>query len=92
LVISKSGFDISMAGELPAVPASQDSCSAPHGGPSAAQLMQGYFARANAHAEPVGSRFFFTNTSGTIFQKPFSGGPFADTNITGPPATGLPLQ
>ena len=92
VIVSKSGFDLTMGGRRPEPPATEDSCSQPQGGPAANELVDGYYARANSHAEPVGSRFFFTNTSGTIYYKPYAAGPFADINVTGPPAAATPVQ
>jgi prepilin-type N-terminal cleavage/methylation domain-containing protein len=80
--VVKSGYTITMSGT--AAGGGAPSCN---GG----ALATGYYATA----DPVvhmssGSRFFWSNSSGTIYQDPTAA--IADTNETGPPAAGTPIQ
>jgi type II secretory pathway pseudopilin PulG len=82
--VYKSGYEIAMAGEPPSRVPDRDACSHDHGGPAAADLLFGYFATATAENQASGSRDFWTNTAGTLFEKPRAGG-FASTNVMGEP-------
>jgi type IV pilus assembly protein PilA len=67
--VVKSGYTILLAGGSDGVPGTVDSCSAAtNGGPLAAALISSYVA----YGDPVtpdasGTRYFFTNTLGTIY-------------------------
>ena len=82
VTVIKSGYDITMVGSAAAgAPAS---CN---GG----AVANGYYATANPQAFLTsGSRYFWSNASGSIYQDPAAA--IADTNETGPPATGTPIQ
>jgi prepilin-type N-terminal cleavage/methylation domain-containing protein len=81
-VIVKSGYTFSMAGTAAAgAPAS---CN---GG----AVATGYYANADPVVHlSTGSRYFWSNSSGSIYQDPTA--TIADTNESGPPATGTPIQ
>lgn len=83
--VVKSGYAIALAGERPDSPPSDGSCSESNGGPSASDLLAGYFATAVAQGSFDGSRDFWTNTSGSLFEKPQASPPFTSTNIVGGP-------
>jgi prepilin-type N-terminal cleavage/methylation domain-containing protein len=81
--VVKSGYSITMGGTA-AGGGGAPSCN---GG----ALATGYYATA----DPVvhmssGTRFFWSNSSGTIYQDLSAA--IADTNETGPPASGTPIQ
>jgi prepilin-type N-terminal cleavage/methylation domain-containing protein len=82
VTVSKSGYDVTMAGTAAAgAPAS---CN---GG----ALATGYYATAEPQAYlSTGSRYFWSNASGSIYQDPLA--PIVDTNESGPPSTGTPIQ
>ena len=66
--VVKSGYTILLAAGTDGVAGTVDSCSLANGGPAAAALFSSYVA----HGDPVtpdatGTRFFFTNTLGTIY-------------------------
>lgn len=82
--VRKSGYEITLAGERPANPPADDACSRPNGGPAASELLEGYFATASAEGSFAGSRDFWTNTSGSLFQKPRAD-TFISTNVVGAP-------
>ena len=84
---AKSGFTISMAGT--AAPATTPiNCQ---GNSGATGMTSGYYATAAPQSASTGSRNFFTNTSGTVFQKP-QATTFTEVNEVGAPAAGTPLQ
>ena len=84
----KSGFTIDMAGT--AAPASTPiNCQGDSG---ATNMVSGFYATATANSASTGARSFFTNTSGTVYQKPEDGAVFASTVEVGKPATGTPIQ
>jgi prepilin-type N-terminal cleavage/methylation domain-containing protein len=64
--VGKSGYDIAMVAPAAVPPATVDSCNAMG---NAATLAAGYYANANpASLGSTGTRFFWTNTLGTVFQ------------------------
>src|SRR5688572_30511855 len=64
--VGKSGYDIIMTAPAAVPPATVDSCNAMG---NAATLAAGYYANANpASLGSTGTRFFWTNTLGTVFQ------------------------
>ncbi len=84
----KSGYTIDMAGT--AAPATTPiNCQ---GDAGATNMVSGFYATATAQSASTGSRSFFTNTSGTVYQKPEDGTAFTDVNEVGAPATGTPIQ
>ena len=89
--VVKSGYTVDM-GAGSGVQATINSCSAPDGGPAAALLFDSYIARAEpVTAGSTGTRFFFTNTLGTIYTDIVTivAGTVAGTDT---PANGAPLQ
>ena len=65
--VGKSGYDIAMTAPAAAPPATVDACNMAMG--TAGTLAAGYFATANpASLGSTGTRFFWTNTLGTVFQ------------------------
>lgn len=90
--VVKSGYFIDMA-EGTDVAATLDSCSVDNGGPAAADLRASYIASAiPVTANSTGTRFFFTNTLGTIYTDIVEIEPAADNAGTVPPGNGTPLQ
>jgi prepilin-type N-terminal cleavage/methylation domain-containing protein len=80
--ITKSAYDITLAGT--AAVGAPPSCN---GG----AVVNGYYATGNPQVLGTsGNRYFWTNTSGTIYQDPAA--PIADVVETGPPAAGTPIQ
>ncbi len=84
---TKSGYVVFMAGLAPAAAASLDACN----GVVAADLDGSYWANAapTAHLS-TGTRFFWTNTLGTIFQDPLV--IINEADGAGLPANGVALQ
>ena len=70
--ISKSGFTVQMSGLVPAPVTSPDSCQ---GEAAGATQVTGYTATAAANSASTGSRDFWTNTSGTVYEAPTAGAP-----------------
>jgi prepilin-type N-terminal cleavage/methylation domain-containing protein len=62
--ISKSGFDVTMAGPTAAPATTATNCQ---GYAAGANLVTGYWATATAQSLSTGSRDFWTNTSGTVY-------------------------
>ena len=80
--VTKSGYDVTMAGAAAA--AAPASCNA-------GALVGGYYATANPQTLGTsGTRYFWTNTSGTIYQDLAAA--IADVNEVGAPAAGTPIQ
>jgi prepilin-type N-terminal cleavage/methylation domain-containing protein len=81
-VVVKSGYTFTMAGTAAA------------GAPAACNggaVANGYYATADPVTHfSTGTRYFWSNASGSIYQDPAAA--IADTNETGPPATGTPIQ
>ena len=89
--VIKSGYTVTMAAGS-AVQATINSCSEPDGGPAAALLFDSYVASADpVTAGSTGTRFFFTNTLGTIYTDILTITP-GTVPGTDTPANGLPLQ
>jgi prepilin-type N-terminal cleavage/methylation domain-containing protein len=62
---SKSGYGITMVGTNPTTPAINDACN----GVAAGTLDGGYYGNANpTSAGSTGTRYFWTNTLGTVYQ------------------------
>lgn len=85
--LTKSGYTIDMTGEDPTSAATLDACNLVDAG----DLSGSYFASAVPTSEgSTGTRFFWTNTLGTIYTNT------EDTWTAGdgvtPPTTGAPLQ
>ena len=88
--VTKSGYTVAMTGPAAVPPATLDSCNAPAA--NAASLASGYYASANPLTlGSTGTRFFWTNTLGTIYASPTTA--IADTVINAAPAAGpTPIQ
>jgi len=84
IAITKSGFTITMAG-TPAPATTPMNCQGYLGG---ANQAAGYHATATALDASTGGRSFWTNASGTVYQKPEDGSPFMNINDFGPPDAG----
>jgi type IV pilus assembly protein PilA len=82
---TKSGYGITMTGVAPTAAATLDACNTVAGGPAAAALSGSYWSDATpTSVGSTGTRYFFTNTLGTIYT--------SNTTIAAPtPAgTGIP--
>jgi type IV pilus assembly protein PilA len=87
--VNKSGFVVTMAGSGAAPAGMALPCNAT----DLSGLVAGYYATATAQSPATGSRAFWMNTSGTIYQKTDAPDTaFTDTNVTGAPAAGTPIQ
>lgn len=86
-VSTKSGYVIGMTGLPPVNAATLDACN----GVLAAVLSGSYWSNAvpTAH-QSTGTRFFWTNTLGTIYQDPVA--IINEADGIGMPANGVPLQ
>ena len=79
---SKSGYGITMAGTAAAAPAVNVTCN----GVAVGAQMGGYHANANPTSPgSTGTRYFWTNTLGTVYQDTATA--IAHANGTTPPAT-----
>jgi prepilin-type N-terminal cleavage/methylation domain-containing protein len=88
--VDKSGYTVDMQNDPASSNPTLDSCSQPNGGPAAAALWSAYYASANPITpNSTGTRFFWTNTLGTIYTDIAA---IADTAGNAPPATGTVLQ
>ncbi len=84
--ITKSGYEITMAGEAPATAATIAPCNG-----VVADLGAGYYAYADpANEGSTGTRYFWTNTLGTIYT--FATTLSGETVVDAAPATGTVLQ
>jgi len=84
---TKSGYTVAMTGVAPAAAASTDACNLV----VAANLSGSYYASADPTSPgSTGTRYFWTNTLGTIYTHTASLA--ADTASTTAPAAGSPLQ
>jgi type IV pilus assembly protein PilA len=81
-IVPKSGYLVSMAGT--AAPTSTLSCN----GIAAAASTSGYNGNADPQSASTGTRFFGTNTTGTIYQ----GAVLLVMTDTAPPAGATPIQ
>lgn len=82
--VRKNGYTFSVGGDRPEGGHGVDACSHTKGGPAASELLAGYYATAVSGSFVDGSRDFWTNTGGALFEKP-RGGSFASTNVIGWP-------
>lgn len=82
--VVKNGYELVVDGDRPDVPAPGDPCNRENGGPEASELLEGYFATATTRGGFVGSRNFWTNTTGGFFEKP-QNTPFVSQNTIGGP-------
>src|SRR5215472_14793204 len=78
--VTKSGYTVSMTGTS----ATGTACN------GATALSSGYRAWADPVSSSTGTRFFFTNTTGTIWQASSSMG--ASGSDSGSPSSGTPIQ
>ena len=88
LTAEKSGYTLSMAEGTDALAATRDGCN-PSG--VAAELFSSYYASNQPLSGSSGSRWYWTNTLGTIYVSSadiFDG----ETVGTAPPSVGAPLQ
>jgi prepilin-type N-terminal cleavage/methylation domain-containing protein len=87
---TKSGFAIFMLGTNPTTPATLNACN----GTAAGVLDGGYYAKANPTSfGSTGSRYFWTNTLGTVYADPGAEITLASgTDVAGIQATAAPLQ
>jgi type IV pilus assembly protein PilA len=85
--VTKSGYNVGMTGVAPAVAATTAPCNG-----AVALLASGYYATADpTNPGATGTRYFWTNTLGTIFFD--NAGPIASTATNaGPGGTALPIQ
>ena len=66
--VEKSGYTIQLTAGTDGTAASADSCSVADGGPAAADLISSYYANADPITPgSTGTRYFWTNTLGTIY-------------------------
>jgi len=64
--VEKSGYSIDM-NEGDGLAATRPSCSEPNGGPDETALFSGFVASASPTSAATGTRYFWTNTLGTIY-------------------------
>ena len=85
--VTKSGYTVVMVGPVAAPPATLNSCN----GAAAGTLASGYYGTADPlTAGSTGTRFFWTNTLGTIYTNTAA---IADTVTNAAPAAGpVPIQ
>ena len=88
VTIEKSGYQLAMAEGSEAINAVMDGCN-PSG--IAANLFSSYYASNQPLTPLTGSRWFWTNSLGTIYESPLDD---FDAEYVGnaPPTVGLPLQ
>jgi prepilin-type N-terminal cleavage/methylation domain-containing protein len=86
--ITKTGYSIAMAQGTEAIPATLNGCNASG---VAASLFSSYYATANPSSlNSTGTRYFWANTLGTIYQH--STAPIASTLGNVMPGSGSPIQ
>jgi len=86
--VSKSGYSVTMAAGTEAIAATRDACN-PLG--VAADLSSSYYAKADpATFNTTGTRYFWTNSLGAIFQDTTT--TFVSTVGNAPPSTGTALR
>ncbi len=91
--VVKSGYEIEMNAGSDGDAGTQDSCSEPDGGPAAADLISSYYAFADpVTPDSTGTRYFYTNTLGTIYFDSASLSAEDAGNQAPAVATGGPLQ
>ena len=89
ITVEKSGYRLEMAQGTEAISALTDGCN-PSG--TKANLFSSYYASNQPlYAGVSGSRWFWTNTLGTIFESPTDAFDAEDVG-NAPPSVGLPLQ
>ena len=98
-VVAKSGFNITMglgAGAAIAPASTPVSCQGDMGG---ANQITGFYSTATSQSLSTGSRDFFSNTSGTVYEAPTAGtgtNTITSTEAIGAPSglpmTGQPIQ
>jgi type IV pilus assembly protein PilA len=88
--VTKSGYSIAMVAPAASPTAANDGCNTT----AAATLAGGYYANANPQTPgSTGTRYFWTNTLGTVFQD--TAGPIAWPQVNTAPATNsslIPIQ
>jgi prepilin-type N-terminal cleavage/methylation domain-containing protein len=85
--VQKSGYNVNMAKGSDSAAATMNSCSQPNGGPAAAALFSSYYATAAPVTQnSTGTRYFWTNTLGTIYTS--STAAITDTVGNSAPAAG----
>jgi type IV pilus assembly protein PilA len=83
----KSGYTVTMTGVVAAPPATNDACN----GAGAGTLAGGYHSSADpTSAGSTGTRFFWTNTLGTVYQHTATMSAQVVTNAA--PTLGTPIQ
>jgi type IV pilus assembly protein PilA len=94
--VAKSGFNVDMTGAVPAPATTPTNCQ---GAAAGANQVTGYYGIATAQSTSTGSRDFWTNTSGTVYQAPTAGtgaNVYTVVNEVGAPTTlptgGAPIQ
>ena len=66
--VNKSGYTVDMEAGTDSAVSTVDSCSKPNGGPAAGSTVSSYYAKADpVTANSTGTRYFWTNTLGTIY-------------------------
>ena len=86
---TKSGYTVTMTGVVANPAATVDACNGAAG--SAAALASGFHASADpTSAGSTGTRFFWTNTLGTVYQHTATLSAQVVTNVA--PALGTPIQ
>ena len=86
--VAKTGYDLTMAQGTEAFVSTMDGCN-PLG--TAGSLYSSYYAKADPQTlNSTGTRWFWANTLGTVFQS--TAGTFVSTVGNTPPGFGTPLQ
>jgi type IV pilus assembly protein PilA len=88
--VEKSGFNVTVAPGTDGNAAQNDACNTV----AAADLISAYYATADpVTPNATGTRFFWTNTLGTIYQQTVADGAIGhQEGTTTPPAPALPIQ
>ncbi len=88
--VTKSGYRISMEGTPATAGANDPACNLV----PAAELQGGFYANANpTSAGSTGTRYFWTNTLGTVYQQTATQGAIAHADgTTAPAAPAIPIQ
>ena len=88
ITIAKTGYNLEMRQGTEAFAGTMDGCN-PLG--TAASLFSSYYAKADPQSpNNTGTRWFWANTLGTVFQS--TAGSFVSTIGNAPPGAGTPLQ
>ena len=88
LIVQKSGYELAMAEGSDAIAATRDGCN-PSG--TAGNLFSTYYASNQPLTTGTGSRWFWTNTLGSIYFDSADSFDAEDLGIS-PPGVGFPLQ